>query len=416
VSKNKPFTISKWQVWKAYKLVKGKKGAPGADGQTVEDFEKDVEKNLYKIWNRMSSGTYFPPPVLRVPIPKADGGTRYLGVPTVADRIAQMAVKLELEPEAEPYFHRDSYGYRPGKSAQEAVGTARKRCWQYPWVLDLDIKGMFDHIDHDLMMRAVGRFTDCRWVKLYIDRWLKAPVQLEDGRTEGRDRGTPQGGVISPLLANIFMHLSFDRWMLREHSDIPFERYADDIVVHCTTREQAERLLADIAGRLKDCRLALNRKKTKIVYCEKSNRTGGGDSPTHFDFLGYRFQPRRSKGRDGEFFVNFSPGMSPKAGRKLRRRIRSWRLHSHTHSPLELLAGKINPVIRGWIEYFRHYYKSAMYPVLQYLDRCLIRWVTWKFKRFRGRRRRARYWLGRIARRQPELFAHWLYVRPSAGS
>jgi RNA-directed DNA polymerase len=416
VSENKPFEISKKTVWEAYKKVKRKKGSPGVDGQSIEAFEENFKDNLYKIWNRMSSGTYFPPPVLRVPIPKADGGTRYLGVPTVADRIAQMTAKLELEPEVEPDFHPDSYGYRPGKSGREAVAVARKRCWQYPWVLDLDIKGMFDHIDHELMMKAVGRYTDIRWIKLYIERWLKAPVQLEDGRTEERDCGTPQGGVISPLLANIFMHLSFDRWMHQEHSAIPFERYADDIVVHCHSRELAEELLKQIEVRLEQCKLQLNRNKTKIVYCEKSNRTGGGNSPRSFDFLGYRFQPRRSRSRNGDYFVNFSPGASPASCRRLRGFIRGWQLHRRTHSTLEMLARHINPIVRGWMEYFRHFYKSAMYPVLRYLNRCLVKWVTWKFKRFRGHRRRARHWLGRVARRQPGLFAHWRYVKPAAGS
>ncbi|WP_202819973.1 group II intron reverse transcriptase/maturase, partial [Calderihabitans maritimus] len=213
MNKAKPFNISKSEIWEAYQQVKANQGAAGVDGQTIAEFEKDLGNNLYKLWNRMSSGSYFPPPVKRVEIPKDGGGTRPLGIPAVADRIAQTVVKRRLEPELEKVFHQDSYGYRPGKSAIEAVGVARQRCWKFNWVLDLDIKGFFDNIDHGLLMRAVRKHTDCKWILLYIERWLKAPVQLEDGRMERRDKGTPQGGVISPLLANLFLHYAFDMWM-----------------------------------------------------------------------------------------------------------------------------------------------------------------------------------------------------------
>ena len=268
MDKAKPFIISKREVWEAYKRVKSNRGAAGVDRQSIDEFERDLESNLYKLWNRMSSGSYFPPPVLRVEIPKADGRMRPLGIPTVTDRIAQMVVKRYLEPELEKHFHSDSYGYRPGRSTADAVGVARRRCWEYDWVLDLDVKGFFDNIDHDLLMRAVQKHTDCRWVLLYIQRWLEAPVQLPDGSLEARGKGTPQGSVISPLLANLFLHYAFDLWMQRKYPSVPFERYADDIICHCKSEAQAEWLLDIIGKRMAECKLKLNLEKTKIVYCK----------------------------------------------------------------------------------------------------------------------------------------------------
>ncbi len=298
MNKAKPFCISKWEVWEAYKLVKANKGAAGVDGQSIAEFEEDVKDNLFKIWNRMSSGSYFPPPVRRVDIPKDNGRTRPLGIPTVADRIAQTVVKRYLEPILEEYFHPDSYGYRPGKSAREAIGVARQRCWRYDWVLDLDIKRFFDSIDHGLLMRAVRKHTDCKWVLLGIERWLKAPVQLEDGSLIYRDKGTPQGGVISPLLANLFLHYTFDMWMKRQNPRIPFERYADDVICHCRSKDKAEGLRKSIEGRLAECRLELNSQKTKIVYCKDDDRRGNYPEQK-FDFLGFTFRPRRAKKSKG---------------------------------------------------------------------------------------------------------------------
>jgi RNA-directed DNA polymerase len=240
LDKAKSFSISKKLVWVAYQRVKANKGAAGVDEQSIQGFEVNLKDNLYKLWNRMSSGSYYPPPVRRVEIPKSDGGKRPLGIPTVSDRIAQMAVKLLLEPEIEPHFHVDSYGYRPGRSAIQAVAVARQRCWQYNWVVDLDIRAFFDSMDHDLLMRAVRKHTQNPWLLLYLNRWLKAPVQLEDGTIQGRDRGTPQGGVISPLLANLYLHYAFDKWMQRHHAGKPFERYADDCIIHCKTEKEAQ--------------------------------------------------------------------------------------------------------------------------------------------------------------------------------
>jgi RNA-directed DNA polymerase len=344
--------------------------------------------------------------VRTVKIPKADGGERKLGIPTVSDRVAQMVVKSRLEPEVDHLFHADSYGYRPGKSALEAVGQARQRCWRYDWVVDLDIKGFFDNIDHELLMRAIRKHAKDKWVVLYIERWLKAPVQEEDGTLVSREKGTPQGGVISPLLANLFLHYSFDEWMRRNYPHLPFERYADDAIVHCRTERQAQEVRAAIAARLQECRLELHPEKTKVVYCKDDDRRGNNPNQK-FDFLGYTFQPRRSKNRYGKYFINFTPAVSDKAGKAIRAEIRSWRLHLRSDKAIEDLSRMFNPIIRGWLQYYGRYYRSALYPLMRQLDRSLARWAFRKYKKLRGHLRRATHWLARISRREPKLFAHW---------
>ena len=414
MGKAKPFCISKREVWEAYKQVKANQGAAGVDGQSIAEFEGNLKNNLFKIWNRMSSGSYFPPPVRRVEIPKDDGRKRPLGIPTVADRIAQTVVKRYLEPILENHFHPDSYGYRPGKSAIEAVGVARQRCWRNDWVLDLDIKGFFDSIDHGLLLKAVRRHTDCKWVLLYIERWLKAPGQSEDGGLIHRERGTPQGGVISPLLANLFLHYAFDTWMQRNFPQIPFERYADDGICHCRSKAEAERLREEIERRFAECGLELNLQKTKIIYCKDSKRRF--DYPERkFDFLGYTFKPRTSKTRQGSYFVSFSPAISNKAAKSIRDTMRQWRLHRQTDKSLDDLARISNPVIRGWINYYGCFYKSALYPIFQTLNNILARWASRKYKRLRHRQRRAHHWLQRIAHGQHCLFAHWQLSQFKAG-
>jgi len=406
MSEAKPFCISKWEVWEAYRRVKANKGAAGVDEQSIAAFERKLKDNLYKLWNRLSSGSYFPPPVRTVKIPKADGGERKLGIPTVSDRIAQMVVKSRLEPEVDHLFHVDSYGYRPGKSALDAVGQARQRCWRYDWVVDLDIKGFFDNIDHELLMRAVGKHAKDKWVVLYIERWLKAPVQEEDGTLVPREKGTPQGGVISPLLANLFLHYAFDEWMRRRYPHLPFERYADDAIVHCSTESEAEEVRSAIAARLQECRLELHPTKTKVVYCKDDDRRGTYPNEK-FDFLGYTFRPRRSKNRHGKYFINFSPAVSDKAGKAIRAEIRSWKLHLRSDKAIEDLARMFNPIIRGWLQYYGRYYRSALYPLMRQLDRSLARWAYRKYKKLRGHLRRATHWLARISRRDSKLFAHW---------
>jgi len=403
--KTKPFRIPEPVVREAFEWVRANKGAAGVDGETLEDFERDLNRNLYKVWNRMSSGCYFPPPVRVVEIPK-EVGKRKLGIPTVSDRVAQTVAKIYLEPLVEPIFHRDSYGYRPGKSAIQAVGVARERCWRNDWVLDLDIKGFFDNIDHELMMGLLREHTDVRWIVLYVERWLKAPAQAADGTITERDKGTPQGGVISPLLANIYLHHAFDEWMRRNCPTVPFERFADDIIVHCRSEKQANWLKMKIEGQLEKYKLALNPEKTRIVYCKDDSR-GKNYKNEKFDFLGYEFRPRRSKNRWGKCFVNFSPAVSRKAVAGMFQTMRDWRLHRRSDKGLEDLSRMFNPIVRGWINYYGNYYKSALYPVFQGLDRILAKWAMGKYKKLRRHRRRAAHWLRAISKREPRLFAHW---------
>lgn len=405
VSEAKPFSISKWEVWDAYQQVKVNQGAAGIDEQSIAEFEEHLKDNLYKLWNRMSSGSYFPPPVRTVKIPKTGGGERKLGIPTVADRVAQTVVKRRLEPWVEPLFHSSSFGYRPCRSALDAVGQARRHCWDYDWVLDLDVRGFFDNIDWELMMKAVRKHAQEPWVVLYIERWLKAPAQ-EDGTLVERTSGTPQGGVISPLLANLFLHYAFDVWMARQYPHLPFERYADDAIVHCRTKREAEEVWGAIADRLKACRLELHPEKTKVVYCKDDDRRGNYPMQK-FDFLGYTFRPRRSKNHRGKFFINFTPAVADKAAKAIRAEIRSWHLPKRSDKSIEDLSRMFNPIVRGWLQYYGRYYRSAMYPSMRQLDRALTRWASRKYKKLRRHKRRAAHWIARISRRAPQLFAHW---------
>jgi len=413
--KAKSFEISKHVVFEAWKRVKSNKGAAGVDSELISDFEENLKDNLYKIWNRMSSGSYFPPPVKTVSIPKKAGGERILGIPTVSDRVAQMVANIYFEPLVEPYFHEDSYGYRPEKSAIQAVAVTRKRCWRYNWLLEFDIKGLFDNIEHDLLMKAVKHHTRNKWILLYIERWLKTPFQQNDGTLVERTKGTPQGGVISPVLANLFLHYVFDKWMERNYPRNPFCRYADDGITHCRTEAEAKQLLKALDARFKECGLELHPKKTKIVYCKDDDR--GEDYPNiSFDFLSYTFRPRRAKNRYGKFFVSFLPGVSNNAGKAMRQKARKWKMHLRSDKSLEDLSRMFSPVIRGWINYYGKFYKSALYATMRQLNRILVRWAMRKFKKLKGHRRRAEYWLGNVARRQPQLFPHWQFgVKPTAG-
>ena len=407
MSKTKSFEIPTKAVGEAYKRVKANHGAAGVDKVSIEAFDENLEKNLYKIWNRMSSGSYFPPPVRQVEIPKDEKSTRKLGIPTVADRIAQMVTKQYLEPILEPIFHPDSYGYRPGKSAIDAVGVARKRCWKYDWVLDLDIKGYFDNIDHDIMMGLLRQHTDCKWILLYVERWLKAQVQLEDGSLKERTKGTPQGGVISPLLANLYLHHAFDEWMRERVPKIPFERYADDIVIHCNSRYQVRMLRSEIEKRLAEFKLELHPEKTKEVYCKDDNREGGHPI-TKFDFLGFEFRPRSVvANKSGKHFIGYTPAISPKSLKKIYKEIRSMKLHLKSGHTLEDLAELINPKMRGWMNYYGSYYKSALDVVFYRLNWILNKWARKKYKRLKKSKRLAWKWLNRIMKKEPTLFAHW---------
>ena len=405
MSTAKPFVISKDQVVKAFELVKANAGSAGVDGQSLEEFGENLKDNLYKIWNRMSSGSYFPPPVKAVEIPKGSGGTRVLGVPTVADRVAQMVVKLEFEPLVEPIFLPDSYGYRPGKSALDAIGVTRKRCWEFDWILEFDIRGLFDNIRHDLLLKAIRHHTDCPWVILSIERWLVAPIQMPDGTQEPREKGIPQGGVVSPVLSNLFLHYAFDAWMTREFPEVRWCRYADDGVVHCRTKKEAQAILSALEKRFSECGLDLHPEKTKIVYCKDDLRTGDHQH-TSFDFLGYTFRPRSVKNhKRGNLFVGFTPAVSRSALKKMRAEIRWFRRRSDFS--LSEIARLLNPKLRGWMAYYGQYYPSAMYAVWRHFNTTLVAWAMQKFKSLRRRKTRAGRFMERIAERDPSLFYHW---------
>lgn len=406
IKTTKSFTISKGNVVSAYKAVKRNNGSAGIDNVSMEDFEKDLKNNLYRIWNRMSSGSYFPPSVLIVDIPKKDGKTRRLGIPSVGDRIAQTVVKMELEPELESVFHTDSYGYRPGKSAHDAVRKARENCWKNNWVIDMDIKGFFDNIDHDLMMKAVKHHTDKKWVSLYIERWLKVPAENRTGLKIERTMGTPQGGVISPLLANLYLHYALDMWLDRNFSHISFERYADDVVIHCRTEKQAEFIKDQIRKRMGKCKLELHPEKTKIVYCKDNKRKKDYEN-TKFDFLGFTFRPRVAKNKYGELFVSFSPAISRVSAQGIKNRIRSWKLHRLIRKDLEYFAKDLNSVLRGWINYYGIFNRSALVPIFSVLNWALIKWIIQKFKGVKRSKTRAMRRLQKICQSRPEMFAHW---------
>ena len=402
----KSYDIPKRLVWDAWLKVRSNSGAAGADGVTIEQFEERLKDNLYKLWNRMSSGSYFPGPVRAVEIPKK-GGTRVLGIPNVVDRVAQTVAVLVLEPNVERVFHDDSYGYRPGRSPLDAVGACRERCWRKDWVVDLDVKAFFDSVPWDLMLRALERHTDQKWVLLYVERWLKAPMLTPDGTMVARVKGTPQGGPISPLIANIFLHHGFDTWMTREYPGVQFERFADDAVVHCVTERQARQVREAIGGRLAEIGLELHPDKTRIVYCKDGRRPLEYEQVS-FTFCGYAFRPRKAydkKRKQG--YTRFLPAVAPGKLTDVSRKVASWRLHRRTTLTLDDLAGVVNPVLRGWLAYFTVFYPSAVIPVGKRIDSHLVRWARWKYKRLSRSDKRAREWLQGVRQRAPGLFTHW---------
>jgi RNA-directed DNA polymerase len=406
VTKTKPFVIPKRLVWEAYQRVKANKGAAGVDGQSIEQFEADLSRNLYRIWNRMSSGSYFPPAVKAVPIPKKSGGERILGVPTVGDRIAQTAVTLVLEPLLEPVFHDDSYGYRRGKSAHDALAVTRKRCWERAWVLEYDIRGLFDNIDHGLLLKALRHHCEEQWVLLLVERWLTAPLQGRDGKQDPRTVGTPQGGPLSPVLANLFLHYALDHWLATHHPSVPFCRYADDGILHCRSESEANQMREHVAERLRDCRLELHPDKTRVVYCKDSNRIGSYEH-VQFDFLGYTFRPRFAQSRVGARFTAFTPALSRSSATAIRQTVRQWRLNLRSDASLEELATRYSPAIRGWIGYYCRFHRSAFGVVSKHIDAALVRWAMRKYKRLRGHKKRATTWLAAKRQQDPYIFPHW---------
>lgn len=409
-SLGKPFEISKWAVAEAYRRVKANKGAAGVDGLSIEGFESNLKGNLYKVWNRMSSGTYFPPPVRAVEIPKAGGGVRVLGVPTIADRVAQTVVAMELEKRVEPMFHPGSYGYRPNRSALDAVASCRQRCFKKDWVLDLDIRKFFDTVDHELMVKAVRANTDQDWVVLYVRRWLSAPLQLPDGTQEVRHRGTPQGSAVSPILANLFMHYAFDMWMARKFPDVDFERYVDDAVIHCVSERQALMLKAAIGERFAAVGLELHPDKTKIVYCRDENKRTLDAEHTSFTFLGYEFRMRSACDKFGELFTSFLPAISRDAEKRINREVRSWGLHRHTDWTLGRIARWINPIVRGWLQYYGRFYRTKLYALCKRINTYLVRWARKKYRRLHGFKKVNAWWKA-LGERYPRMFAHWAYTR-----
>ena len=404
----KPFVITREEVRAAWEKVRANKGAPGVDAVSIAEFEGNLENGLYKIWNRMSSGSYFPPPVKAVEIPKAGGGTRMLGVPAISDRVAQTVAAARIEAVAEPLFHDDSYGYRPRRGVPGAVARCRERCWRYDWVLDLDVQKFFDSVPWDLIIKAVEKHVHLPWVILYVRRWLAAPVQMPDGSLAARDKGTPQGSAVSPVLANLFMHYAFDVWMARSFPDCPFERYADDAVVHCRTLERARQVRAALEERMGEVGLRLHPDKTRIVYCKDGNRRGHYDGPVSFDFLGFTFRARSASGRRGRF-TGFTPAISTRNEARISAEVAGWRLHRRVNLSWADLAAMVRPKISGWMTSYGAFRRSELYPLLARINYHIQQWMRRKYKRLRPVKAMRRAW-ERVTAQHPRLFPHWQWV------
>lgn len=400
------YSISKGLVYAAWQQVKASNGAAGADGVSIRAFESNLDNELYKLWNRMSSGSYMAPAVKRVEIAKPDGKTRPLGIPTVGDRVAQAVVKMTLEAEWDHKFHPSSFGYRPGRCAHQAVEAAKRNCWKYEWTIDLDIKGFFDNLNHEHLMAFVARATGNPWCKLYIGRWIKAGIVMPDGEMRKPEKGTPQGGVISPLLANLYLHMVFDGWMQKYFPRNPFERYADDVIIHCHSRKEAEAVLKFIDQRMQHFGLTLHPEKTRIVRCSRYTKPGA--FPESFDFLGFTFRRRTARRRDGKLFPGFSPAISNKAKQAVLTTIGAWGMSQRTALTILELSKVLNPQVRGWFNYYGAFYPSAMTGIGKAIDFQLSKWVRWKYSRRCAYYRQAASWLAPIRKTRAHLFAHWL--------
>lgn len=384
--------------------MKANKGAAGVDAQSLAEFEVHLKDNLYKLWNRMSSGTYFPMPVKAVEIPKPTGGKRTLGIPTVMDRIAQTVVTMTIEADLEKIFHADSYGYRPNKGTLDGIAVTRQRCWWYEWLIEYDIRGLFDNINHEKLMKAVKKHVTGKWQLLYIERWLKVPIQDKNGVLKERNKGVPQGGVISPLLANLFLHYAIDEWMKRNHPKVQWARYADDGVIHCRTQKEAELLVRALDSRLKECDLEMHQEKTKIVYCGKAKV----EANRKFTFLGYTFRPRAARIKQlGQVFTSFLPAISKEKQKAIRRVIKEGNLRNRSDLSIEAIAAIYNPKLRGWYAYFGKFYPSELEGIWEYFNRSLVSWAQGKYKSLRRSKEKAITFIGKLQEECGRLFFHW---------
>ena len=408
-NETKSIPISRQMVWEAYQKVRSKQGSAGADAISMQEFDANRRKHLYKLWNRMSSGSYFPPPVKEVEIPKKDGSVRKLGIPTIADRVGQMVVKMFIEPRLEAIFSPNSYGYRPHKNAHEALAKVRENCWKQNWVIDLDIKGFFDNIDHNKLMLAVDKHVPENWTKIYIKRWLAAPVITKSGELIQRHgKGTPQGGVISPLLANLFLHYAFDKWLEKKDSRVSFTRYADDVIIHCNSQAHAEQILQSVHQRMESVGLELHPGKTKIVYCRDYRRRG--KYPTvKFDYLGYSFQPRSaySKKNGGGMFLGYDCAISISSRKRIADKLKELNVNKLSFKSIVGVAQYLNPMIRGWVHYYGKFKMYELTKVFRLLSKRLVWWARKRYKRYKTSIRKAYKWLASVRKQYPALFYHW---------
>jgi len=405
--KTKSLPITEQMVITAYKKVKSNQGSSGVDAVSLSAYEQDLGNNLYKLWNRLCSGSYFPPSVREVMIPKANGKQRKLGIPTVSDRIAQQVIKHYLEPRLEAVFHESSYGYRPHRSTHHAIEAVRNNVRHYRWVVDMDIQSFFDEVSHDLLMKALERHVEEPWVKMYIKRWLESPVRTPTGEEYTKEgKGTPQGGVVSPLLANLYLHYALDKWLLQKYKHLSFVRYADDVIIHCSSETEAKAVLANVKERLRTCRLKLNEGKTKIVYCQDYRRVKKS-YPKQFDFLGFRFKPRATQSKWGGLFLGYDCAISPKVTQRIAKGWKTQKFHSWVGVDIVYLANKFNPQLRGVIQYFGKYRKWALEQLLKIFHLRLAKWALNKYKRFGRSYKKAYQWLRKVCESYPNLFYHW---------
>lgn len=409
-NETKSIPVSKEQVWLAYKKVKANQGSAGVDQISMEEFDANRSKHLYKLWNRLASGSYFPPPVKEVEIPKKDGKVRKLGIPTIGDRVAQMVVKEYLEARFEKIFSPNSYGYRPDRNAHQALEKVRQNCRKTDWVIDLDIKGFFDNIDHERLMLAVQKHVPEKWCLLYIQRWLTMPVQTKSGELiQKQGKGTPQGGVISPLLANLFLHYAMDKWLEQNHPKVEYVRYADDAILHCRTKTEAEQTLAALDERMKACGLELHPEKTKQVYCRDYRRQDTYET-VKFDFLGYSFQPRSTKSKQtGKLFLGFDCAISISSKKRIADKLEDLKIDRLNFKSIVGVALYLEPFIRGWINYYGKYRITELKPVFLLLRQRLVWWARKRYKRYKTNMVKAYRWLDRVQKQFPNLFYQWRY-------